>query len=138
VTRATDPLPELTFEARLQLLLESSQASPTVIEFARREMRRLGVELDLDLDGNGAGMLVNHLVLALERARTGSAYSPPAEVSDLISAELEGRPAERAAAGELASRARDQLGAELPGSEVDFLAIHLAALLSEGGDARQA
>ncbi|HYM49561.1 MAG TPA: PRD domain-containing protein [Candidatus Limnocylindrales bacterium] len=123
---------KLTFEGRLRLLRESNQATEAVVAFVREEMAQIAGELGLSLDTDGAGMLVNHLVLALERARNGTPYVAPAEIVQLLAAELDGRPAIRHRARRLATRARQRLHADLPDSEVDFLAVHLAAILTAG------
>ena len=125
-----DAEPVLSFDGRLRLLRDSHQASDSVVNFAREEILQIANELGLSLETEGAGMLVNHLVLALERARTGNSYVAPAEVVQLLAAELDKQAVPRDRARWLAARAHQQLQADLPDSEVAFLAIHLAAVLA--------
>lgn len=122
--------PVLSFEGRLLLLRDSGQASDSVVNFAREEILQLASELGISLETEGAGMLVNHLVLALERARSGDSYIASAEVAQLLAAELDNQAALRDRARQLGARARQQLRAELPDGEIDFLAMHLAALMT--------
>ena len=125
---STDAPTELSIQARLKLLSESGQASEAVVAFARKEVTRMEQDLGVSLETEGGGMLVNHLVLALQRARNGTSYVAPDGVADLIASELRDRPDVRDRARVLAARAREELEAALPDTEVDFLAVHLAAL----------
>jgi hypothetical protein len=122
---------DLNLESRLELLHDSGQASTDVVAFTRREMLRLGDELGVPVENDRAGMLVSHLALALQRATHGEPSTSPEGVTELIAAELDQRSRYRDQARVLAARALEELQAPLPDFEIDFIALHLAALVAE-------
>ena len=119
----------LSFDRRLALLRDSGQASRDVIDFVHREMTALAGELGISLESDGAGMLGNHLVLALQRAVSGEPYDGGAQLQGLLESELEAHPQARHCADQVADHARTTLNADLPQGERNYVAIHLAALL---------
>jgi hypothetical protein len=124
---------DLSTDDRLQLLGDSGQASSAVIEFTRRELVRFHDELGIPIANVRAGLMVNHIVLALERARAGEPFAAPAHLAELVDAELSARPHVRRSARGLAVRALQELDAAMPDAEVDMIALHLAALIPGAG-----
>lgn len=75
-------------------------------------------------------MLTSHLMMALTRLVDGE----PIEqflTDEQVAAELAYHPHAVSGAREVAARARERLGATLPDSEVNFLAMHLAVLAGQ-------
>jgi hypothetical protein len=119
-------------EKRLALFEETGQVSPEVVRFARGELERVAGGWDLVLEEESAGMLVSHLLLALERTRAGGAIEEW-EGSEDAAEELAERPWALEEAQRIVDNARGALGADLPEGETRFLALHLAAIAEVQG-----
>lgn len=119
-------------EKRMALFQETGQVSSEVSRFVRGELERLAGEWGLVLEEESAGMLVSHLLLALERARAGEAIGEW-EGSEDAAAELDERPWAVEEARGIVDNARTALGADLPEGEERFLALHLAAIAEVQG-----
>lgn len=117
---------------RMKLFEETGQVSLEVSSFARGKLEHVADEWDLKLEEETAGMLVSHLLLALERARAGESISEW-EGSEEAAEELADRPWAVEKAREVVRDARTDLGAELPETEINFLALHLAAIAEVQG-----
>ena len=111
---------------RIQLFREGGQVRPEVADFVTGELTALADE-GRPVTEESAGMLTSHLMMALTRLLDGEAIEEFA-ADEQIAAELADRPAAVARARTTAERARDTLGAALPESEINFLAMHLAVL----------
>ena len=119
-------------EMRLRLFEETGQVSPEVIRFARGELDSVALAWGLVLEEETAGMLVSHLLLALERARAGEAIEEWEGAEDADD-DLAGRPWAVERARRIVENARVAVGADLPEGEVRFLALHLAAIAETQG-----
>jgi transcriptional regulatory protein LevR len=117
---------------RMRLFEETGQVSPEVSSFVRNELERVAGEWDLKLEEETAGMLVSHLLLALERARAGESINEW-EGSEDAAEEVAERPWAANKAWEVVRGARTDLGVDLPKTEVNFLALHLAAIAEVQG-----
>ena len=117
---------------RMRLFEETGQVSPEVSSFVRSELERVAGEWDLKLEEETAGMLISHLLLALERARAGESINEW-EGSEDAAEELAERPWAVDKAREVVRGARTDLGVELPETEINFLALHLAAIAEVQG-----
>jgi len=111
---------------------ETGQVSPEVVRFARGELGRVAEGWGLALEEGSAGMLVSHLLLALERARAGEAIGEW-EGSEDAAEELAERPWALEEAQRIVDNARGALGTDLPEGEARFLALHLAAIAEVQG-----
>jgi hypothetical protein len=117
---------------RMKLFEETGQVSPEVSSFARGKLEHVADEWGLKLEEETAGMLVSHLLLALERARAGESINEW-EGSEDAAEELAERPWAVDKAREVVRDARIDLGANLPETEINFLALHLAAIAEVQG-----
>ena len=99
---------------------------------ARGELDRVAQGWGLALEEDSAGMLVSHLLLALERARAGEVIWEWEGQEDTAD-ELAERPWALEEARRIVENARVELGADLPDGEVRFLALHLAAIAEVQG-----
>jgi transcriptional antiterminator len=111
---------------RIQLFRESGQVRPEVAAFVTDELTNLSDEGNTVTEDT-AGMLTSHLMMALTRLLDGepiAAFS----TDDQVAGELADHPDAVARAREISSRAERALGAALPDSEINFLALHLAVL----------
>lgn len=115
-----------TLQTRLRLFDESGEADQRAVAFVRAELEQLGRQ-GLTVTEDTAGMLTSHLVMALTRALSGEALST-FHTDEQVAGELAEHPDAVAAARDLASRARRQLDIDLPHTEINFLAMHLAVL----------
>ncbi|MEU5286789.1 PRD domain-containing protein [Streptomyces sp. CA-278952] len=111
---------------RIQLFREGGQVKPEVADFVAAELRALEAEGHLVTEAT-ASMLTSHLMMAIGRLLNGE----PIEqflTDDQVAAELADHPEAVARARAVAARAERELGAALPGSEINFLGMHLAVL----------
>ncbi|RCG25511.1 PRD domain-containing protein [Streptomyces diacarni] len=111
---------------RIQLFRDSGQVRPQVAAFVTAELTALTDE-GAPVTEETAGMLTSHLMMALTRLLDGE----PIEeftTDEQVAAELADHPAAVERARRIAERAESELGAALPTSEINFLAMHLAVL----------
>ncbi|MFI8851254.1 PRD domain-containing protein [Streptomyces sp. NPDC053499] len=111
---------------RLQLFREGGQVRPDVVDFVTAELSALAAE-GADVTEETAGMLTSHLMMALTRLLDGEPIEK-FQTDEQITAELADHPAAVERARRVAARAEAELGATLPRSETNFLALHLAVL----------
>ncbi|MFF1684402.1 MULTISPECIES: PRD domain-containing protein [unclassified Streptomyces] len=114
---------------RIRLFREGGQVRPEVADFVSAELAALAAR-GHEVTEQTAGMLTSHLMMALTRLVDGE----PIEqflTDEQVAAELADHPRAVAGAREVAARACEQLGATLPDSEVNFLAMHLAVLAGQ-------
>ncbi|OKJ05040.1 transcriptional antiterminator [Streptomyces sp. CB01249] len=114
---------------RLQLFREGGQIKPEVADFVTAELAALEAEGNTVTEAT-AGMLTSHLMMALTRLLNGEAIEQFL-TDDQVAAELAGHPQAVDRARAVAERARHELGAALPESEVNFLGMHLAVLAQQ-------
>nr|WSZ98739.1 transcriptional antiterminator [Streptomyces sp. NBC_00857] len=111
---------------RIQLFQDSGQARPEVAAFVTAELDALAAEGNPVTEAT-AGMLTSHLMMALGRLLDGEQIEE-FRTDEQVAAELAGHPEAVARARAMSVRAEKELGAPLPGSEINFLGLHLAAL----------
>lgn len=114
---------------RIQLFREGGQIKPEVADFVTAELAALEADGRTVTEAT-AGMLTSHLMMALTRLLNGE----PIEqflTDDQVAAELAGHPDAVSRARAVSERARRELGAALPESEVNFLGMHLAVLAQQ-------
>jgi hypothetical protein len=123
---------------RIQLFRETGQVRPEVAKFVSAELETLAAE-GHPVSEASAGMLTSHLMMALTRLVNGASIDEfPAD--DHIADELADHPEAVERSRAVAVRAERTLGATLPPSEINFLALHLAVLARQspaGGPERQ-
>ncbi|MER7398311.1 PRD domain-containing protein [Streptomyces sp. NPDC000151] len=115
---------------RLQLFRDSGQAPPQVTRFVEEELTALAGE-GHPVTEDTAGMLTSHLVMALTRLLNGEPIEQFLTDED-VAAELADQPRAVERARAISLRAEKELGAALPDSEINFLAMHLAVLRKNG------
>lgn len=115
--------PELS--ARLDLLVASGQLDRDLADFMADRVVALADAVGRQPDGERFSMLCTHTALALQRARRGEAVE---EWEASHAGELAAHPRAQAAAREFVDVAADRLGLRLPEQEVEFVALHLAAI----------
>jgi transcriptional regulatory protein LevR len=111
---------------RIRLFRESGQVRPDVVAFVTAELAALAAE-GHTVTEETAGMLTSHLMMALTRLQDGDSIES-FRTDDQVAAELADHPEAVARARAIAGRAENELGAALPESEINFLALHLAVL----------
>lgn len=111
---------------RLQLFREGGQVKPEVVDFVAAELAALEAEGHLVTEAT-ASMLTSHLMMAIGRLLNGEPIGQ-FPTDDQVAAELADHPEAVARARVVAARAERELGAALPGSEINFLGMHLAVL----------
>lgn len=115
---------------RIRVFRDSGQVRPEVADFVTAELVKLDAE-GRSVTEESAGMLTSHLLMALTRLVDGVPIERfPTDAR--VAAELAGHPEAVERARAVAERALRKLGAALPDSEVDFLAMHLAVLGHRG------
>ncbi|MBE9500421.1 MULTISPECIES: PRD domain-containing protein [Streptomyces] len=111
---------------RIQLFRDGGRVRPEVADFVTAELSALADE-GAPVTEETAGMLTSHLMMALTRLLDGESIEE-FRTDDQVAAELADHPAAVSRARRVATRAETELGAALPGSEINFLAMHLAVL----------
>ncbi|MGW1894371.1 PRD domain-containing protein [Streptomyces sp. NPDC002004] len=111
---------------RIHTFRTTGQVGPHVAEFVTTELEALAAE-GATVTEDTAGMLTSHLMMALTRLLDGEAIER-FPTDEQAAAELAGHPAAAERARAVAARARQELGAALPESEITFLGLHLAVL----------
>ncbi|MFD8381757.1 PRD domain-containing protein [Streptomyces sp. NPDC059679] len=111
---------------RIQMFRDNGQVQPQVAEFVTAALQALAAE-GHTVTEDSAGMLTSHLMMALTRLLNGEAIAQFL-TDDQVTAELAGHPEALDRARALATWAQAELGAALPESEINFLAMHLAVL----------
>ncbi|MFC6061442.1 PRD domain-containing protein [Streptomyces ochraceiscleroticus] len=111
---------------RLRLFRDSGQAPPQVTRFVEEELTALAAE-GHPVTEDTAGLLTSHLVMALTRLLSGEPIEQFRTDED-VAAELVDHRRAVARARAISLRAEKELGAALPDSEINFLAMHLAVL----------
>ncbi|MBU3862770.1 PRD domain-containing protein [Streptomyces sp. 4503] len=117
---------EAQLAQRIRLFTESGQVRWEVAEFVASELEALAAD-GRPVTEESAGMLTSHLMMALTRLLDGESIEKTS-ADEQIAAELDSHPEAVAGARAVAERAERQLGAALPDSEINFLAMHLAVL----------
>ncbi|MFF2850450.1 PRD domain-containing protein [Streptomyces sp. NPDC058001] len=118
-----------TLALRIRLFREGGEVRPEVADFVTDELNALAAEGRTVTEAT-AGMLTSHLMMALTRLLNGE----PIEqflTDEQVAAELAGHPEAVTRARAVAGRAERELGAALPPSEINFLAMHLAVLAQQ-------
>ncbi|OEU91403.1 PRD domain-containing protein [Streptomyces oceani] len=111
---------------RIRMFQETGQVRAEVAEFVTTELETLAATGHAVSEAT-AGMLTSHLMMALNRLLDGA----PIEdfpTDEHVAQELADHPEAVAQARAVASRAERRLGASLPISEINFMALHLAVL----------
>ncbi|MEA2226982.1 MAG: hypothetical protein QOF04_612 [Solirubrobacteraceae bacterium] len=113
------------FDARLTLLVDAGEVTPTARELTEEVVagveERLGVQLGED---RGSG-LVTHLAMALTRVERGEAETTTiAGLED----ELDDCERERDVVAALLERCGARLARPIPRAEVDYVTLHVCAL----------
>ncbi|TJZ46299.1 transcriptional antiterminator [Streptomyces piniterrae] len=111
---------------RIRLFRESGRVRPEVTAFVTAELAALAAE-GHRVTEDSAGMLTSHLMMALTRLLDGEPVTE-FRTDGAVAAELADHPDAVARARAVAVRAGRELGAALPRSEINFLALHLAVL----------
>ncbi|MGW7489764.1 transcriptional antiterminator [Streptomyces sp. NPDC054786] len=109
---------------RIRLFRDSGQVRPQVAAFVTAELEALAAE-GRPVTEDSAGMLTSHLLMALTRLLDGETVEA-FRTDAAVAVELAAHPEALARARAVAIRAQRELGAMLSGSEVNFLALHLA------------
>ncbi|MFI6345973.1 PRD domain-containing protein [Streptomyces sp. NPDC050560] len=111
---------------RLRLFREGGEVRPEVVDFVTAELEALAAGGARVTEAT-AGMLTSHLTMALGRLLDGEPIGQ-FTTDEQVAAELADHPEAVERARAVAGRAERTLGAALPDSEVNFLALHLAVL----------
>jgi hypothetical protein len=111
---------------RIRLFRETGQVRPDVADFVTAELEALAAQ-GRPVSEETAGMLTSHLMMALTRLQGGEPVEEHA-ADEQMAAELASHPDAIQRAKEISAHAEAALGSALPGSEINFLALHLAVL----------
>jgi hypothetical protein len=115
------------FEARFDLLQESGQATPAARRLTVDTLDQLSQQTGIIFTEANAAPFATHLVIAFTRLSRGEFEEPSAVVAD----EIRGRVAERRLVDRLMRECSSELGRDVPAGEVDYMTVHLCAILDE-------
>jgi transcriptional antiterminator len=115
------------FRERLDMFEEAGQITSLSRWLTENALAQIAKEFDLELTEDNASQFVTHFAMALSRLQRGDFAEPSAVVAD----ELAGRERERKVMRRIAMDIGQVLDREVPDSEVDYLTIHLLALVEE-------
>lgn len=115
------------FVDRLDMFEEAGQVTSLVRFLTETSVARVALEFDLELTEDNAAQFVTHIAMALSRLQRGEFAEPSA----ILEEELRDRVRERQAMRRVVGEIEQVLDREVPASEVDYLTIHLCALLED-------
>jgi transcriptional antiterminator len=114
------------FNERLDLLEESGQVTSLARWLTENVLARLSQELDLQLTEDNAAQFATHLAMSLSRLHRGD---PEVEMSSALADELQAYQREREIVRRVLMECRQLLDREIPEVEVDYVTVHVCALL---------
>jgi hypothetical protein len=115
------------FRARFDLLEQSGQVTPAARSLTVATLDRLADETGISFTEANAAPFATHMIMAFTRLARGEFEEPSAVVAD----ELASRGAERELVERLMQDCSRELGHEVPAGEVDYMTVHLCAILDE-------
>jgi transcriptional regulatory protein LevR len=113
------------FAERLGMLEESGQITSLSRWLTENSLARIADELQLRLTEDNAAQFVTHLAIALNRLQRGEAIAPSATVSG----EIADYGRERDVVRRVMDECEELLDRAVPDAEVDYMTVHLAALV---------
>jgi hypothetical protein len=118
---------EAEFQARFDLLEQSGQVTPAARRMTVATLDQLSQETGVGFTEANAAPFATHLVIAFTRLARGEFEEPSAVVAD----EIHDRAAERDVVDRLMRECSRELGHEIPAGEVDYMTVHLCAIVDE-------
>lgn len=115
------------FTERLDMLEESGQLTSLARWLTENALGRIVGELGVQLGEDNAAQFVTHLAIALDRLQRGEAIEPSAVVTDEVSE----HPREREVMRRVMDECEEVLDRVVPDAEVDYMTVHLAALVTD-------
>jgi transcriptional regulatory protein LevR len=115
------------FRERLDMLEESGQMTALARWLTENALARIAEELQVRLGEDNAAQFVTHLAIALNRLQRGEAVAPSALVTD----EVAEHPHVREVMRRVMDECEEVLDREVPDAEVDYMAVHLCALIED-------
>jgi transcriptional regulatory protein LevR len=115
------------FRERLDMLEESGQITALARWLTESSLARIADELSVALSEENAAQFVTHLAIALDRLQRGE----PVEASAVVTDEVAEFPRERAVMRRIMAECEKVLDREVPDAEVDYMTVHLCALVDE-------
>ena len=122
---------EQVFQARFELLLSASLATPASISAALDVLREVEQHTGIILDEALGAPLATHLATTLKRLLQGDVLQP---APDVLWLELQDYPVQMELARTLTSGLEQHLGVKIPSDESGFIALHLARIAIEVGN----
>lgn len=114
------------FRERLDMLEESGQVTALARWMTETSLARIAQEFGVALTEDNAAQLATHLAMAFSRLQRGEAEPP---LSEALQEEVHEYPREREVVRRLMSECEPLLERKVPDSEVDYMTVHLCALL---------
>jgi hypothetical protein len=116
------------FRERFDLLEETGQITALARWLAEHALADLARELGIRFTEDNAAQLVTHLGIALTRLQRGDDEVPPSAV---VADSIDGHQRERAVMRRVMDGCEALLNREVSDVEVDYMTLHLCALLEE-------
>jgi transcriptional antiterminator len=116
------------FRDRLDMLEESRQTTALARWMTESTVARIGQEFKLTLTEANAAQFTTHLAMAFSRLQRGEAEPP---LSDALQEEVREHAREREIVRRILSECESLLQREVPDSEIDYVTVHLCALMED-------
>jgi transcriptional regulatory protein LevR len=116
------------FRERLDMLEESGQVTSLVRWMTENAVARIAQEFGIRLTEDNASQFVTHMAMALARLQRGDTEAPP---SAALADEIADRDRERDLMRRIMDECEEVLDREIPESELDYMTVHLCALVEE-------
>jgi transcriptional regulatory protein LevR len=116
------------FKDRFDILEKSGQVTALARWLTESSLARIAQELALRITEENGAQFATHLAVALTRLQRGE---PPVEFSGVVTDELESRGKEREIVRRVMTECQEVLDREVPDAEIDYMAIHVCALVED-------
>jgi transcriptional antiterminator len=116
------------FRDRLDMLTESGQVSSLARWLTENSLARIAQEFQITLTEDNAAQFTTHLAMAFSRLQRGEAEAP---LSDALAEEVHAHARERELVRRVMSECEPLLERDVPDSEIDYMTVHLCALVED-------
>lgn len=117
------------FRERFDLLEETGQVTPLARWLTEHALAEIAQELGVKLDEEKASQFVTHVGIALTRLQRGDGH---VSASEVVTQAISDRTRERQVVRWVMDQCEQLLDRKVPDVEVDFMTVHLCALLEDG------
>ena len=119
---------EDAFSDRFDMLEESGQITALARWMTVNALARIAQDFGLTLTEDNASQFATHVAMAFSRLQRGEEEAP---LSEALRDEVREHPREREVVRQIMGEAEPVLDRDVPDSEIDYMTVHLCALVAE-------